>query len=765
MSHCTDTIKTQECTASTIECPETCPDDWTEEACSVTCGNGKRTETRIIGAGINADAFCDRVRTVDCQMEPCPVDCVLGDWMAEGECSKPCGAGIQVYVKPVLRDSDHGGEACGLRNDAKRYREDKCNVRSCDQRRLTKVVFELQGEFEVSPTELHEHRMIHTIAEELGIATSSVVVRFSSSAGRRLEENHVTAFLRTEEVIDPDKAAEGLRTKLIDFINSGRLYDKLLTFGFIFSGLTGVKVSSSTCCQLYDPIDWDGTSIPPLKPADMISDENQAFEHEQEVKEYLPESFVISVNVVVGVVGVDKRRKSIMYPNGEPVYRGTDFTTNEAQVHLAKLCDFEDSQVQKFKLHVREVQCFITEFNKWLEEEGLGEYPKGDEFAGLLKSWALTPNGRRWDGFFGFVDDELTWIRIQVVTDVPKKKKAEEILQLMDEYDKVIEFRNAMRPNPDLEAWASSPSFVIAETENGIISSTFWCTLVSLTCALITIFFFTSSAILALTVVLTVSMVVACQAATMFVGLGWDFGAIEAISVILFVGFSVDYTIHFAEAFHQQGKVEIALQRVARAIVSAGATTAGSAAFLGFCTIQIFNRFGLAVVLNTLWSLLFALVFYPALLDSIPIRYIGQAYMPQFGEDEDETFGSAGPIENSRAQHEEELSTNASTTRTNAFKDIGTTELGRSTNDYGLGDAGTVLGAMERSDPELSQSRQIEAARAARARFNEARTLADSRPDGSDPEGLGAESPSRPESQSRARVSIEPVEMNEEPEP
>ena len=72
---------------------------------------------------------------------------------------------------------------------------------------------------------------------------------------------------------------------------------------------------------------------------------------------------------------------------------------------------------------------------------------------------------------------------------------------------------------------------------------------------------------------------------------------------------------------------------------------------------------------------------------------------------------------------------------------------------------------MERSDPQLSQSRQIEAARAARARFNDARNLADSRPDGSDPEGLVAESPSRPESQSRARVSIEPVEMNEEPEP
>ena len=83
--------------------------------------------------------------------------------------------------------------------------------------------------------------------------------------------------------------------------------------------------------------------------------------------------------------------------------------------------------------------------------------------------------------------------------------------------------------------------------------------------------------------VLTVAMVVACQAATMFVALGWEFGAVEAISLILFVGFSVDYTLHFAEAFHVSPppKIENALSRVGRAIISAGTTTGGSAAF--FC--------------------------------------------------------------------------------------------------------------------------------------------------------------------------------------
>jgi hypothetical protein len=527
--------------------------------------------------------------------------------------------------------------------------------------------------------ELHEHFTIQTIAQELGIPASSVVVRFSNTGGRRLRDAAVTAFLLTEAVADPQKQAERFKTKLVDFINSGKLYNKLLSYG-TFPGLTGIEVSVccnhgsdsgvASCCEIegYDASSWEGKAIPSLKQPKKVVYENEMFEEEQEVKEYLPDSFVISVNVVVGVVGLDKRRKSMAYPNGEPVYRGTDFTTTEAQVHLAKLCDFESGLLDENlgkdvlrELHMREVRCFIPDFSNWLVEEGLGTYPIGGKFAGLLKSWIRTSHGSKWKGFFGFDNDEVKWVRIQVVTDVPKESTApRDILDLMDSYDAVVEYRNEERPEHDLEAWSCSPSFVLAQTEDGIISSALWCAFISLTCALVSIFLFTASAVLAFTVVLTVAMVLTCQAGTMFVGLGWNFGAIEAISLILFVGFSVDYTLHFAEAFHVSPppKIDNALTRVARAIVAAGMTTAGSAAFLVFCTIQVFKNFGLAVVFNTMWSLLFALVFFPAILGSLPERYHEAAYLPAFEEDDDDRVDEAcGRVAGAGAQHSQAQTT------------------------------------------------------------------------------------------------------------
>merc|ERR1719316_39060 len=152
------------------------------------------------------------------------------------------------------------------------------------------------------------------------------------------------------------------------------------------------------------------------------------------------------------------------------------------------------------------------------------------------------------------------------------------------------------------------------------MSSAITCAAISLSCALVAIMMFTASAWLAFFVSLTVFMIVTCQAATMFCILRWTFGPVEAIGLILFVGFSVDYTLHVAEAFHHAPppKVENALRRVGGAVVSAASTTSGSAFFLFFCTIQVFVQFGGAMILNALWSLLFALVFFPALLTVLP---------------------------------------------------------------------------------------------------------------------------------------------------
>jgi hypothetical protein len=54
--------------------------------------------------------------------------------------------------------------------------------------------------------------------------------------------------LLTEVVADPQEAAESLKTALIEFIKSGRLYNRLVAVG-IFPGLIGIEVS--TCCSLH----------------------------------------------------------------------------------------------------------------------------------------------------------------------------------------------------------------------------------------------------------------------------------------------------------------------------------------------------------------------------------------------------------------------------------------------------------------------------------------------------------------------------------
>jgi hypothetical protein len=452
--------------------------------------------------------------------------------------------------------------ACAEEGTGDRFKTEACNEDPCAERLIAQVLFELKG-VEGSMNEIHEHRTIHTIAQELGVPTSSVVVRFSHSSGRRLSDALTTALIRTEEgAIEPEIMAEKYRKDLMSFITSGKFYEKLVSFG-IFRGLTSVTLAECcedarfSCCEIKLDMEWEGEVIPPLKEPEKVTDVNQAFEDQQEIKEYLPESWVVSVNVAVGIEGIDHKRKSVTYPNGEPIFRDTDFGTVPAQLFLTTLCDFESGLLAKEvgqetldELKVREVKCFIPEFNDWLTSEGLGRYPVGVKFPEFLRSWLLTPQGRKWKGYAGFVEEDLKWVRIRIVTDLSRKSAAQEILKTMNAYDAVIEHRNEDLPAPDLEAWSCSISFVMAETEDGIVSSTFWCAIISLTCAVVSISLFTGSAILALTVSLTVAMVVACQAGTMFVVLGWSFGAVEAISIILFVGFSVDYTLHVAEAFH-----------------------------------------------------------------------------------------------------------------------------------------------------------------------------------------------------------------------
>lgn len=113
-----------------IPCIEDCElGPWKDAGeCSKTCGGGKRLQVRevtrpAVGSGKQCPA---KERFVDCNPQPCPVNCKLGNWTPRGTCSVTCGAGSQQMIREVLRNPSGGGEACGTT-----IRWTECRRRDC----------------------------------------------------------------------------------------------------------------------------------------------------------------------------------------------------------------------------------------------------------------------------------------------------------------------------------------------------------------------------------------------------------------------------------------------------------------------------------------------------------------------------------------------------------------------------------------------------------------------------------------------------------
>jgi hypothetical protein len=103
--------------------------DWQPGECTVECGGGERVLTReVVTPASNGGAECPiMLEKEPCNMQPCPIDCVVDEWSEFGACSKDCGGGIQSRVRRAITEDEHGGEPCGDLSETI-----ECNVDACD---------------------------------------------------------------------------------------------------------------------------------------------------------------------------------------------------------------------------------------------------------------------------------------------------------------------------------------------------------------------------------------------------------------------------------------------------------------------------------------------------------------------------------------------------------------------------------------------------------------------------------------------------------
>jgi hypothetical protein len=125
---CKKTYEEQDC--GETKCPIHCVHStWTAfSACTKTCGNGSRTATRsiITPAAYGGNACKAISNTVDCNPEPCAVDCVVSGFTAYGACTVTCGGGRKTRTRSVITMADHGGVTCATLSSSA-----DCKVQAC----------------------------------------------------------------------------------------------------------------------------------------------------------------------------------------------------------------------------------------------------------------------------------------------------------------------------------------------------------------------------------------------------------------------------------------------------------------------------------------------------------------------------------------------------------------------------------------------------------------------------------------------------------
>merc|ERR1719356_490724 len=87
--------------------------EWVSSGCSVSCGKGTETQTRIIKELPQGGIKCPPLNAVlPCNTHACPIDCEEATWSPWSSCSAQCDGGIKLRTRTVLTHPTRGGRPC-----------------------------------------------------------------------------------------------------------------------------------------------------------------------------------------------------------------------------------------------------------------------------------------------------------------------------------------------------------------------------------------------------------------------------------------------------------------------------------------------------------------------------------------------------------------------------------------------------------------------------------------------------------------------------
>jgi hypothetical protein len=111
-----------------IDCVVTAFAKWS--VCSKSCAKGMQIRYRKISTNVafGGKKCPNLTEKQTCSEQACPVDCVVGSWVAWSECSKSCAAGTQTRSRKVTTAAAFGGVGCAELSQSQSCTDGACPI-------------------------------------------------------------------------------------------------------------------------------------------------------------------------------------------------------------------------------------------------------------------------------------------------------------------------------------------------------------------------------------------------------------------------------------------------------------------------------------------------------------------------------------------------------------------------------------------------------------------------------------------------------------
>eukprot|EP01083_Nonionella_stella_P149835 476462_1 len=307
-------------------------------------------------------------------------------------------------------------------------------------------------------------------------------------------------------------------------------------------------------------------------------------------------------------------------------------STPDAQEHLEYVCDSLLINSSSLLYDATDYfTCWVYDFRTYGESLGL-QYPfvwtendtqaQRESYTRLVLDWTTqTEVGIQYAsrGEIGIIDNEFKFAYIEFK--IPYAYYSEHKPEVFADLEDIVLQFNEMAPKGVSNAYQTTTmGWAWMITQDGFVTSAVQGIGIAVPLALLCLVLSTQNLIISLYATSAIVGIVACEVALMVLQ-GWELGISESISVVMIVGFSVDYVVHLGNAYIECPESEIRYDRLkfslftmGISVVSGALTTFGSGFWLIFPEFLFFKKFGILVMSVVTFSLFFSMVYFTSCL-------------------------------------------------------------------------------------------------------------------------------------------------------